>query len=92
MSKRKKAKSGIAASPGTNKRNGKTRLRRQSAKNAVSMGKAKLIENIRQIISEAPDIRVEKVAALQEAVKQGTYVIDVRKLANILIAQLYLDT
>jgi anti-sigma28 factor (negative regulator of flagellin synthesis) len=59
-------------------------------KNVVLTGNAKLIERVRQIISETQEIRPEKVGPLQEAVEQGDYSIDVRKLANILIAKLFL--
>jgi anti-sigma28 factor (negative regulator of flagellin synthesis) len=62
-----------------------------SDKYAVLTGNAKLIQHIRQIISETPDIRPEKVGPLQEAVEQGNYGIDVRTLANVLITKLILD-
>jgi len=91
MTKRQKKKSGRVVPPATNNSNGKGRSRRDAAKNAVLMGNAKLIEHVRQIISETPEIRPEKVGPLQEAVEQGTYGIDVRKLANILITKLFLD-
>ena len=50
-----------------------------------------LIEQVRQIIAATPEIRPEKVEPLREAVEQGTYEIDARKLANCLIAKLILD-
>jgi anti-sigma28 factor (negative regulator of flagellin synthesis) len=62
------------------------------APKTVLTGNNKLIEQIRQIISEAPEIRLEKVGPLQEALEQGTYGIDVRKLADILITKLFLDS
>jgi flagellar biosynthesis anti-sigma factor FlgM len=65
--------------------------RRLANKNVVLTGNAKLIERVRQIISETEEIRPEKVGPLQEALEQGDYSIDVRKLANILIAKLFLD-
>jgi flagellar biosynthesis anti-sigma factor FlgM len=52
----------------------------------------KLIEQIRQNIAEAPEVRPEKVAPLREAVASGTYEIDARKLANRLIAKIILDS
>ena len=75
------------------KGNGKRKGSRQAraAKETVLSGNQKLIECVRQIISETPDIRPEKVAPLQEAVAQGTYTIDVRKLANILITKIFQD-
>jgi len=50
----------------------------------------KLIEQIRQIIADSPEVRAEKVEPLLEAVASGTYEIDARKLANCLIAELIL--
>jgi negative regulator of flagellin synthesis FlgM len=50
-----------------------------------------LIEQVRQIIAATPEIRPEKVEPLREAVEQGTYEIDARKLANCLIAKIILD-
>lgn len=93
MTRRQKKKSGSGAPPAHNNRNGKGKgpTRRHAAKNAVLMGNAKLIEHVRQIISETPEIRPDKVGPLLEAVEQGTYGIDVRKLANILITKLFLD-
>jgi anti-sigma28 factor (negative regulator of flagellin synthesis) len=51
----------------------------------------KLIEQIRQIIAETPEVRLEKVGPLGEAVASGTYEIDARKLANCLITKIILD-
>jgi negative regulator of flagellin synthesis FlgM len=58
---------------------------------AVLTGNNKLMEQVRQIISATPEVRPEKVAALKEAIDQGTYEIDIRKLANTLITKLLLD-
>lgn len=52
---------------------------------------AQLIEQVRQIIAATPEVRPEKVASLREAVEQGTYEIDARKLANCLITKIILD-
>jgi flagellar biosynthesis anti-sigma factor FlgM len=51
----------------------------------------KLIEQIRQIIAATPEVRPEKVEPLREAVQQGAYEIDARKLANCLITKIILD-
>jgi len=83
MTKRKKKQPGNDALTANNNENGK---------NAVLTGNATFMELVHQIISEAPDIRPEKVGPLQEAIEQGTYGIDVRKLANILIIKLFLDS
>ncbi len=93
MTKRKEKKPGSDTLPANNNRTGKCKgpSRSHAAKNAVLTGNAKLIERVRQIIAETPEIRPEKVGPLLEAVEQGTYDIDVRKLANILITKLILD-
>jgi len=52
----------------------------------------KLMEQVRQIIAATPEIRPEKVEPLQEAVANGTYEIDARKLANSLITKLILES
>jgi len=52
----------------------------------------KLMEQVRQIIAETPEVRPEKVEPLQEAVANGTYEIDARKLANSLITKLILES
>jgi flagellar biosynthesis anti-sigma factor FlgM len=51
-----------------------------------------LIEQARQIIAAAPEVRPEKVEPLREAVEQGTYEIDARKLANCLVTKIILDS
>ena len=51
----------------------------------------KLIEQVRQIIAATPEVRPEKVEPLREALEQGTYEIDARKVANCLITKIILD-
>jgi len=51
----------------------------------------RLIEQVRQIIAETPEVRPEKVEPLREAVTSGTYELDARKLANCLITKIILD-
>jgi flagellar biosynthesis anti-sigma factor FlgM len=89
----RKKTSGKNSAPVKNKgkSKGKRLARRLQAKNTALARNAKLIEQIRQVIAEAPDIRPEKVGPVQEALEQGTYQINVRKLANILIAKLFLE-
>jgi anti-sigma28 factor (negative regulator of flagellin synthesis) len=84
---------GRGSPPSNNNGNGKAKGPSwpQQPKSAVFTENDKLIERVRQIISETPEIRPEKVCPLQEALDQGTYNIDVRKLANILIFKLFLD-
>jgi flagellar biosynthesis anti-sigma factor FlgM len=52
----------------------------------------KLMDQIRQIIADTPEVRPEKVEPLREAVASGTYEIDARKVANSLIAKIILDS
>ena len=93
MTKREKKQPGSGATPANHKGKGQSKgaTRRHSLKKADLLGNEKLIERVRQIISETSEIRPEKVGPLQEAVEQGTYSINVRKLASILIADLFLD-
>jgi len=51
-----------------------------------------LIEQVRQIIADTPEVRPEKVEPLREAVASGTYEIDARKLANSIITKIILDS
>jgi flagellar biosynthesis anti-sigma factor FlgM len=51
-----------------------------------------LIEQVRQIVDETPDIRPEKVDPLREAVASGTYEVDARKVANSLITKIILES
>jgi flagellar biosynthesis anti-sigma factor FlgM len=50
-----------------------------------------LIEQVRQIIAETPEVRPEKVEPLRDAVESGTYEIDAREVANALITKLILE-
>ena len=50
-----------------------------------------LIEQVRQIVAATPEVRPEKVEPLRQAVEQGAYEIDARKLANCLITKIILD-
>jgi flagellar biosynthesis anti-sigma factor FlgM len=60
---------------------------------APDLGKDdRLIEQVRQIIAETPEVRPEKVARLEEAVASGAYEIDARKLANRLITKIILES
>jgi len=54
-------------------------------------GNDALIEQVRQVIAATPEVRPEKVEPLRKAVQQGAYEVDTRKLANCLIAKLFLE-
>lgn len=49
-----------------------------------------LMEGARQVIYQTPEVRLEKLALLKEAVEQGIYQINPRKLANALLTELTL--
>lgn len=53
--------------------------------------KARLIQKARQIVDQTPEVRPEKVATLKEAIRQGAYRLNPRRLANILIAKLFTE-
>jgi flagellar biosynthesis anti-sigma factor FlgM len=93
MDNRENKRPGSGVPPANNNGNGKGigPSQGQADERAVLTGNAKLMEQVHQIIAETPEIRPEKVGPLQEAVEQGTYGIDVRKLANILITKMFLD-
>jgi len=93
MKKPKNQGSGTGAPPANH--NGKGRQEQEplpshSARGSDPTGNDKLIDQIRRIIAETPEVRPEKVGPIEEAVEQGAYEIEVRKLANILITELIL--
>ncbi len=94
MKKPKKQGPGTGAPPAKHNGNGRENWRgdwppRPGAPNLQRNDK--LIEQVRQIIAETPEVRAEKVEPLLEAVASGTYEIDARKLANCLITKIILD-
>jgi len=44
------------------------------------------MEKAQEIIEQTPGLRAEKVAALKAAVERGSYQVDSRRLANIILA------
>jgi len=53
--------------------------------------KAKLMQKASEVVYQTPEVRPEKVAALQEAVEQGAYEVDSTKVANSLITGIILE-
>jgi flagellar biosynthesis anti-sigma factor FlgM len=49
-----------------------------------------LMQKAQEIVNHTPDVREDRVAALRTAIQQGTYQIDARQLANILITRFIL--
>lgn len=62
-----------------------------SDRSGTLAGNGRWLVQVRRIIAATPDVRPEKVAPLKRAVEEGTYEIDARQLANILITQMLLD-
>ena len=52
---------------------------------------ARLMQKASQVIAQAPDVRQEKVDPLKEAVDQGSYPVDAKKVANSIIANLLME-
>ena len=46
-----------------------------------------LIQQAREVVYRTPEVRPEKVAQLKEAIEQGVYEIDSRKIAEIIIKE-----
>jgi anti-sigma28 factor (negative regulator of flagellin synthesis) len=57
---------------------------------STGVEKKQLFKKILKIIEEMPEVRPDKMAAVKEALERGTYVINPRKLANIILAELLL--
>jgi flagellar biosynthesis anti-sigma factor FlgM len=66
-------------------------VRSALSRESDASGNNPLIDQARHLIEATPEIRPEKVAPLKEAVEQGTYEVDTRKLANALITKLLLE-
>ncbi|MFZ2089883.1 MAG: flagellar biosynthesis anti-sigma factor FlgM [Desulfobaccales bacterium] len=49
---------------------------------------SRLMQKAGEVVYQTPEVRPEKVAALQDTVQQGTYEVDSQKVANSLIAQM----
>lgn len=52
---------------------------------------ARLMHKASEVVYQTPEVRPEKVAALREALQQGTYQVDSQKVANRLIAEILLE-
>jgi negative regulator of flagellin synthesis FlgM len=49
---------------------------------------SRLMQRASEVIYQAPEVRSEKVAAVQDSVDQGTYQVDSQKVANKLITEM----
>jgi negative regulator of flagellin synthesis FlgM len=52
---------------------------------------SRLMQKASEVVYQTPEVRPEKVAALQESVQQGTYEVDSQKVANNLISEIILE-
>lgn len=52
---------------------------------------SRLMQKAGEVVYQTPEVRPEKVAAVQEAVEQGTYQVDTKKVANKVIANAILE-
>jgi flagellar biosynthesis anti-sigma factor FlgM len=66
-------------------------LPQAAGRSGTLAGNDRLLVQVRRIIAATPEVRPEKVAPLKKAVEEGTYEIDARQLANILITKMILD-
>jgi flagellar biosynthesis anti-sigma factor FlgM len=94
MDKPRKQRLGRKSRP-VSRKSGGTQDRKASpfapGRRGTLAGNDGLLAEVRRIIAATPEVRPEKVAPLKKAVAEGTYEIDARQLANILIAKLILD-
>ena len=54
-------------------------------------GEAKLLSRIKTELMEIPDVREDHVAALKQSIENGTYKVDVEKLADLIMQHLDLS-
>jgi flagellar biosynthesis anti-sigma factor FlgM len=91
MGKPRNRRPGGGKSPAHSKDKGAPPSSPSSVKSPEASGNDALIEQVRQIVAETPEVRQEKVGPLKEAVEEDTYEIDSRKVANALIVKLFVD-
>lgn len=52
----------------------------------IISGRGQLLQRLREAVQQSPDVRAEKVAALREAIQQGTYDISPVEIAKAILA------
>lgn len=52
---------------------------------------SRLMQKASQVIAQTPEVRLDKIKPIAEAVQQNTYQVDSRKVANSLIASHILE-
>jgi negative regulator of flagellin synthesis FlgM len=53
--------------------------------------KAKDIQQIKQIIEETPDVRMDKIQELKQQIETGNYKVDAEKVAEKLVTESLID-
>jgi flagellar biosynthesis anti-sigma factor FlgM len=51
-------------------------------------GKAKELEELKQVIQQMPEIRTDKVEALKKAIQEGSYQVDSLKVAGKILEEI----
>lgn len=51
-------------------------------------GKAKELEELKQVINQMPEIRTDKVEALKKAIQEGSYQVDSLKIAGKILEEI----
>ena len=51
-------------------------------------GKAKELEELKQVIHQMPEIRTDKVEALKKAIQEGSYQVDSLKIAGKILEEI----
>jgi negative regulator of flagellin synthesis FlgM len=51
-------------------------------------GKAKELDELKQVIQQMPEIRTDKVAALRKAIEDGSYQVDSLKIAGKILEEI----
>ena len=52
---------------------------------------SRMMQKASEVVYQTPEVRPEKVAAVQDAVQEGTYQVDTKKVANKVIANAILE-
>ncbi len=67
----------------------KTQVEKAGVTDRVDLsGKAKELADLKNTINQFPEVRTEKVQAIEKQVSEGTYAVDSRKVAGRMIDEL----
>ena len=65
--------------------------KREDISGGIQRKTTKFMQKASEVVYQTPEVRSEKVAALEESVEQGTYEVDSQKVANSLIKEILLE-